>query len=199
MSFAQERACLPTRESQAWTLRVLHRRLRQTARQMGGRQAVPWSQSVSRRRGAWLLMPYTSSREAVISVTLTNQEAVDESWKAPGQEVKSILWSTCSRWRGGNRGQQRAGSVEGAEVKRDLLAFSWFCLTCPALLFTWRWEFALQTWWQRGGSETGDSRQQRMESRGGSTFVKAEHDFGGVRKMTSRWIWLSRSGKPGAS
>ena len=45
------KACLPTRESQAWTLRVLHRRLRQPARQMGGKQAVPQSQSVSRRRG----------------------------------------------------------------------------------------------------------------------------------------------------
>lgn len=48
--------------------------------------------------------------------------------------MKSILWSTCSRWRGGSRGQQRAGGVEGAEVRRGLLAFSWFCLTCPALL-----------------------------------------------------------------
>ena len=51
----------------------------ETDSQADGREAGSTMESERfQKEGARLLMPYTSSREAVISVTLTNQEAVDE-------------------------------------------------------------------------------------------------------------------------
>ena len=52
----------------------------ETDSQADGREAGSTMESERfQKEGARLLMPYTSSREAVISVTLTNQEAVDEA------------------------------------------------------------------------------------------------------------------------
>lgn len=52
----------------------------ETASQADGREAgSPTESERFQKEGAWPLMTYTSSREAVTSVTLTNQEAVDEA------------------------------------------------------------------------------------------------------------------------
>lgn len=50
------------------------------ASQADGREAgSPTESEHLQKERAWPLVPYTSSREAVTSVTLTNQEAVDEA------------------------------------------------------------------------------------------------------------------------